>query len=192
MHLLEERYKQVVVPKLVELKKYDSVYEIPKLVKVTVNLGVGDLVSNGSGFDEMVSFVSYLTGQKPQIIKARKSISGFKLREGMNIGVKVTLRGKRMNDFLYKLAEVSIMRTRDFRGLKKSAVTADGIMNIGIKDSSIFPDLPVDMVTHPIQINISSTAKTLEEANILYTGLGFVFQEFEAEKKFKPKKRGHK
>lgn len=192
MHPLEERYTKIVVPKLLEYKKYASTYQIPKLEKVTVNLGVGDLLSNGSAFDEMISFVSYLTGQKPQIIKARKSISGFKIREGMNVGVRVTLRGKRMNDFLYKLIDVSIMRTRDFRGIKKSAVTAQGILNIGIKDSSIFPDLPVDMATHPIQINVSSTATTLEEANILYTSLGFVFQEFASEKKSKSKKRSHK
>jgi large subunit ribosomal protein L5 len=176
MHALIERYNTKVLPQLKSEKEYKSPYEIPHITKVVVNMGIGDYMTDSKAVDQAMAMLGKLTGQKPVVLKARKAISGFKIRTGMPIGLKVTLRGKRMNDFLFKLIEIGLPRTRDFRGLKRTSVTAAGILNIGIRDSQIFPDLPLDTPSYSLQVTVSSTAKTKEESFILYENLGFFFQ----------------
>lgn len=185
MHPLTERYNKISVKTLQDKKQYGSKYEIPHIDKCVINAGIGDLKENGGLITDFSKTLSLLTGQKPVVNKARKAISGFKIREGNPIGLKITLRGDKMNDFILKLIDFAILRTRDFRGLKKSCVSANGNLSIGIKDISIFPDLPLEVATHSFQIVISSTAKTLEEAMDLYTSLGFVFQADENNKSSK-------
>ena len=133
-------------------------------------------MSDQKALEAVISLVIAITGQQPVQIKARKAIAGFKIRENMVVGLKTTLRGPRKDDFLYKLIQVVLPRTRDFRGLPPTSVTADGNLNIGIKDSMIFPELSQLGSSHGIQVTIVSSARTKEEAQILYQSLGFVFQ----------------
>lgn len=175
MHSFLTTYNTVAVPELTKKVSYPSTYLIPKVTKVVVNVGIGDLQGNTKGTEEAIQLVGRLTGQKPVLTKARKAISGFKIRQGMDVGLKVTLRGERMYDFLAKLIMVTLPRTRDFRGLKSSAITADGNLNLGIRDTSIFPEASEDGTSHGIQITIVSTASSLDEARTLYTSLGFPF-----------------
>ena len=176
MHPFTTTYNQTVLPKLKEHTTYSSDYLIPKVLKVSVNVGVGDCVGNTKALEEVIALVTQITGQKPVQAIARKAISGFKIRENMVVGLKTTLRGERMNDFLYKLIQVVLPRTRDFRGITPSSITADGNLNIGIKDSMIFPEVSQDAVSHGIQVTIVSSATTKEESKLLYQSLGFVFQ----------------
>jgi large subunit ribosomal protein L5 len=173
---LVERYQSQVLPALKERFTYSSTYLIPKITKVVVNVGIGDFRENKKAMEDIMLTLTKITGQKPVMVKARKSIAGFKIREGMEVGIVVTLRGARMNDFVQKLISVSLPRTRDFRGIKETAVTADGNLNVGIKDASIFPEAPVDLTTFGIQVTVVSTARTRDEAFALYTGLGFPIQ----------------
>lgn len=177
IHPFLEKYEKVVIPKLKENFKYENKFTIPKVTKISVNAGIGDLAGNNGNIEAFTKTISMLTGQRPVVTKARKAISGFKIRINNPIGLKVTLRGKKMNDFILKLSEVSLMRVRDFRGLKPSSITKDGNLNIGIKDLSIFPDMPADFYNHPLQITIDSSAKTKEESTVFYNALGFVFQQ---------------
>ena len=189
MHPFTTLYNQTVLPKLKEGKAYSSTYLIPKVTKVTVNVGVGDCVGNSKALEDVISLVTDITGQKPVQTKARKAISGFKIRENMVVGLKTTLRGQMMNDFLIKFIEVVLPRTRDFRGLPITSVTADGNLNIGIKDSMIFPEVSQLTLSHGIQITVVSTAKTLEEARLLFESLGFVFQSEETASQAPAKKK---
>lgn len=168
-------YTTVTVPKLKESFSYASEYTVPKVSKVVINVGVGDIMSDSKAVESVSALVARIAGQRPMLTKARISIAGFKIRDGMTVGMKVTLRGTRMHDFLSKLIQISLPRTRDFRGLKPSAITADGNLNIGIKDSTIFPEAGQDVSLHGLQITLVSNAKTKEEAELLYTSLGFVF-----------------
>jgi len=176
MNPFSTQYNTVVAPQLKAQKAYASEYLVPKVTKVIINVGLGDVMTNNKAIDEVADLVGRIAGQKPVLTKARTAISGFKIRQGMVVGMKVTLRGSRMEDFLSKLIQIALPRTRDFRGLKSSGITADGNLNIGIKDSTIFPEAGQDITVHGIQVTLVSTAKTLEEAQLLYTGLGFVFQ----------------
>lgn len=176
MHPFLTTYNKTVLPKLTELKKYPSTYLVPKVLKVSINVGVGDCVGNTKALEDVIQHVTQITGQKPVNTLARKAISGFKIREKMIIGLKTTLRGDRMNDFLYKLIQISLPRTRDFRGLSISSITGDGNLNLGIKDSSIFPEVSQGVITHGLQVTIVSSATSVEEARALYEALGFVFQ----------------
>jgi large subunit ribosomal protein L5 len=176
MHPFDTLYNSVVVPRLTAQTAYPSSYLIPKVKKVIVNVGVGDCVGNSKALEEVIGLVTQITGQKPVTIKARKAISGFKIRENMVVGLKVTLRGVRMNDFLYKLIQVVLPRTRDFRGLPATGITADGNLNIGIKDSMIFPEISQSGTSHGIQVTIVSTASSQETSRQLYEAIGFVFQ----------------
>jgi large subunit ribosomal protein L5 len=138
---------------------------------------MGDLIAAGKNTDEVIEFIAAIAGQKPVLTKATKAIAGFKIRQGMTVGAKVTLRGKRMQDFLAKLIQVAIPRTRDFRGLKASSIAANGSMHLGIKDSMIFPEVAQGSFQHPMQISLVVTpACTPDEARILFEALGFVFQ----------------
>lgn len=152
--------------------------EVPKIEKIVVNMGVGDAVQNPKVLDSAVEELAEITGQKPLITKAKKSIAGFKLRDGMPIGAKVTLRGERMYDFLDKLISVSLPRVRDFRGVSKKAFDGRGNYTLGIKEQLIFPEIDYDKVNkvRGMDVVIVTTAKTDEEARELLAELGMPFQ----------------
>ena len=175
MHPFVIHYNQVVVPKLKEARQYPSSYVIPHIEKVSINCGVGDLLGNDKAIEDVATMLSAITGQKAVTTKSRKAIAGFKIRQNVTVGLKVTLRGTRMHDFLSKLTQVTLPRTRDFRGLKASSVTSDGNLNIGIKDSMIFPESNQDGLSHSLQVTLVSNATSKEEAHLLYESLGFVF-----------------
>lgn len=178
MNRLKEKYQQEIVPALVEKFNYSSLMAVPKLEKIVVNMGVGDAVSNSKALDAAVEELASITGQKPLITKAKKSIAGFKLREGMPIGAKVTLRGERMYEFLDKLVSVSLPRVRDFRGISKKAFDGRGNYTLGVKEQLIFPEIDYDKVdkVRGMDVVIVTTANTDEEARELLTQMGMPFQ----------------
>ncbi len=175
MHPFRSIYQDVAVPALKQIRTYPSVYQIPVVTKVSLNIGVGAIRDNKQAMEETVKLLQTISGQKPVLTRARTSIAGFKIRQGMVVGVSVTLRGERMNDFLMKLVQVALPRTRDYRGVRQTAVTADGNLNIGIKESGIFPEASFDGTNRSLQVTLVSTAKTIKEARALYESLGFVF-----------------
>ena len=176
MHPFITTYTKNAVPRLKEFKTYASQYQIPKVSKVVVNIGVGDTIGNSKALEDVILLSTQITGQRPVQAKARKAIAGFKIREGNVIGLKTTLRDERMNDFLAKLLQVVLPRTRDFRGLPPTGITADGNLNIGIRDSMIFPEVAQGGQGHGIQVTIVSNATSMEEARLLFESIGFVFQ----------------
>ncbi|MDL4841396.1 50S ribosomal protein L5 [Aquibacillus rhizosphaerae] len=178
MNELKERYKGEIIPTLVEKFNYDSVMEVPKVEKIVINMGVGDAVQNSKALDTAVEELSLISGQQPMVTKAKKSIAGFRLREGMPIGAKVTLRGERMYEFLQKLIDVSLPRVRDFRGISKKAFDGRGNYTLGVKEQLIFPEINYDQVNkvRGMDIVIVTTANTDEEARELLTNLGMPFQ----------------
>lgn len=179
MHPFSTRYTEIVAPALKALKVYPSNYLVPRVSKVIVNVGIGDLKENNKAIDEAALLVGRITGQRPIRTKARKAIASFKIRQNMVVGLKVTLRGQRMEDFLFKLIEIALPRTRDFRGLKASGITADGNLNIGIRDATIFPEAGEDVTQPGLQVTVVSNARTLEDAKHLFEGLGFYFKSSE-------------
>lgn len=178
MNRLQEKYVKEVVPALVEKFNYTSVMQAPKVEKIVINMGVGDAVSNAKNLEKAVDELTLISGQKPVITKAKKSIAGFRLREGMPIGAKVTLRGERMYEFLDKLVTVSLPRVRDFRGVSKKAFDGRGNYTLGIKEQLIFPEVEYDKVdkVRGMDIVIVTTAKSDEESRELLTQLGMPFQ----------------
>lgn len=178
MNDLKKKYKEEVVQSLMEKFNYDSVMQVPKVEKIVVNMGVGDAVQNSKALDSAVEELALITGQKPLITRAKKSIAGFRLREGMPIGAKVTLRGERMYDFLQKLIAVSLPRVRDFRGVSNKAFDGRGNYTLGIKEQLIFPEINYDNVNkvRGLDIVIVTTANTDEEARELLAELGMPFQ----------------
>ncbi len=178
MNELKVKYNEEVVKSLVEKFNYDSVMQAPKVEKIVINMGVGDAVQNAKVLDSAVEELGLISGQKPLITKARKSIAGFRLREGMPIGAKVTLRGARMYDFLQKLIHVSLPRVRDFRGISNKAFDGRGNYTLGIKEQLIFPEVDYDQVSkvRGLDIVIVTTANTDEEARELLSQLGMPFQ----------------
>ncbi|WIF88569.1 50S ribosomal protein L5 [Acholeplasma laidlawii] len=174
----KELYNTKIVPKLVSDFNYDSVMQVPKLDKIVVNMGVGEAVSNSKLLDQAVEELTLLTGQKPVITKAKKSISNFKLREGQSIGAKVTLRGDRMYYFLEKLVSVALPRVRDFRGVSANAFDGRGNYTLGVKEQIIFPEINIDKVNkvRGMDIIIVTTAQTDAEAKSLLTEFGFPFK----------------
>ncbi|MGA9466917.1 MAG: 50S ribosomal protein L5 [Exiguobacterium marinum] len=178
MNRLQEKYKSDIVKAMMDKFNYDSVMQVPKIEKIVINMGVGDAVSNSKALDMAVEELSILSGQKPLVTKAKKSIAGFKLREGMPIGAKVTLRGERMYDFLDKLVTVSLPRVRDFRGVSKKAFDGRGNYTLGVKEQLIFPEIDYDKVSkvRGMDIVVVTTANTDEEARELLTLLGMPFQ----------------
>ena len=157
---------------------YKSVMQVPKLEKIVINIGLGDVKENPKSLENAVAELTMITGQKPIITKARKSIAAFKLREGANIGCKVTLRADKMYDFAYKLFNVALPRVRDFRGLSKNSFDGRGNYSLGIKEQLIFPEIEYDKVdkTRGMDVIIVTTAKTDEEARELLTLLGMPFK----------------
>lgn len=178
MGSFKQVYKDDVTKKLVEKFGYTSVMAVPRLEKIVVNMGVGDAVANSKVLDDAVEELAALTGQKPIITKAKKSISNFKLREGMPIGAKVTLRGDKMYYFLEKLIRVALPRVRDFRGVSSEAFDGRGNYTLGIKEQIIFPEISLDRVKkiRGMDIVVVTTAKTDEEGRALLSEFGMPFK----------------
>ena len=178
MNRLRQKYENEVKNQMVEKFGYKSVMQIPTIDKIVINMGIGDAVSNSKVLDEAVAELALITGQKPVITRAKKSIAGFRLREGMPIGCKVTLRGERMYDFLDKLVSVSLPRVRDFRGVSKKSFDGRGNYTLGVKEQLIFPEIDFDKVNKDrgMDIVVVTTANTDEEARELLTQLGMPFQ----------------
>ena len=178
MNRLRQKYENEVKNQMVEKFGYKSVMQIPTIDKIVINMGIGDAVSNSKVLDEAVAELALITGQKPVITRAKKSIAGFRLREGMPIGCKVTLRGERMYDFLDKLVSVSLPRVRDFRGVSKKSFDGRGNYTLGVKEQLIFPEIDFDKVNkvRGMDIVVVTTTNTDEEARELLTQLGMPFQ----------------
>ncbi|MCT2871903.1 50S ribosomal protein L5 [Limosilactobacillus fermentum] len=174
---LKAKYENEVRPSLIEKFDYSSVMAAPKLEKIVLNMGVGDATQNAKNLDEAVEELGIISGQKPLITKAKKSIAGFRLREGMAIGAKVTLRGTRMYDFLDKLVNVSLPRVRDFRGVSNKAFDGRGNYTLGVREQLIFPEIDYDNVNRVrgLDIVIVTTANSDEEAHELLAQLGMPF-----------------
>lgn len=174
---LKERFLNEVTPALIQKFNYTTVMQVPKLEKVVINMGVGEAVANSKVLDAAVNDMQLIAGQKPVITRAKKSIAGFKLRENMPIGVKVTLRGERMYHFLDKLLNVTLPRVRDFQGVSTKSFDGRGNYTLGLKDQLIFPEIEYDQVekTRGMDIVLVTTAKTDEESRELLAGLGMPF-----------------
>ncbi|KIL53632.1 50S ribosomal protein L5 [Jeotgalibacillus alimentarius] len=178
MNRLKEKFNSEITPALVKKFDYTSVMQVPKIEKIVINMGVGEAVQNTKSLDTAVEELTTITGQKPLITKAKKSIAGFRLREGMPIGAKVTLRGERMYDFLDKLISVSLPRVRDFRGVSKKSFDGRGNYTLGVKEQLIFPEIDYDKVNkvRGMDIVIVTTANSDEESRELLTQFGMPFQ----------------
>ncbi|WP_428910400.1 50S ribosomal protein L5 [Niallia sp. Krafla_26] len=178
MNRLREKYTKEITPALVSKFNYKSVMQVPKVEKIVVNMGVGDAVQNAKALDSAVEELATITGQKPLVTRAKKSIAGFRLREGMPIGAKVTLRGERMYEFLDKLVSISLPRVRDFRGVSKKSFDGRGNYTLGVREQLIFPEIDYDKVSkvRGMDIVIVTTANTDEEARELLTQIGMPFQ----------------
>ena len=177
MARLKDFYKSDVAPALMKKYSYKSVMQIPKLEKIVINVGAGEARENSKVIDAIANDLAAITGQKPYICKARKSVANFKLREGMNIGVKVTLRGDRMYEFLDRFFNVALPRVRDFRGINPNSFDGRGNYNMGLKEQLIFPEIEFDKIdkVRGMDICFVTTANTDEEARELLTLLGAPF-----------------
>ncbi|GEN83479.1 50S ribosomal protein L5 [Sporosarcina luteola] len=178
MSRLKEKFSKEITPALMSKFEYTSVMQVPKVEKIVINMGVGDAVQNSKALDAAVEDLATISGQKPVVTKAKKSIAGFRLREGMPIGAKVTLRGERMYEFLDKLISISLPRVRDFRGVSKKAFDGRGNYTLGVKEQLIFPEIDYDKVSkvRGMDIVIVTTANSDEEARELLTQFGMPFQ----------------
>ena len=178
MDRLKEKYVNEIVPSLMQKYNYTSVMQAPKLEKIVINIGVGDATTNSKLLDAAVNELELITGAKPVVTKAKKSIAGFKLREGQAIGCKVTLRGEKMYTFLEKLIRISLPRVRDFRGVSPKAFDGRGNYTLGIKEQMIFTEIEYDNIvkSRGMDIVFVTSAKTNEEAFDLLNGIGIPFR----------------
>ena len=178
MEKLREQYEKEVVPAMMKKFNYKSIMEVPKLDKIVINIGLGDIKDNPKSLDNAMNDLAIITGQKPIVTKARKSIAAFKLREGVNVGCKVTLRSDKMYDFVYKLFNVALPRVRDFRGVSADSFDGRGNYSMGIKEQLIFPEIEYDKIDRlrGMDIIFVTTAETDEEAKELLTLLGMPFK----------------
>ena len=178
MNRLKEKYETSIKKELTEKFGYTTPMQVPKLEKIVVNMGVGEAVHNSKALDDAIEELTVITGQKPIATKAKKSIANFKLREGMPIGAKVTLRGERMYEFLDKLVSIALPRVRDFHGISGNAFDGRGNYTVGIKEQLIFPEINFDKISkiRGLDIVIVTTAKTDEEGRALLLGLGMPFR----------------
>ena len=178
MEKLKELYQKEAIPALMKKFNYKSVMEVPKLEKIVLNVGLGDVRDNPKALENTMNDLSIITGQKPVVTKARKSIAAFKIREGVNIGCKVTLRGEKMYEFAYKFFTVALPRVRDFRGVSPDSFDGRGNYSMGVKEQLIFPEIEYDKVDQlrGMDIIFVTTAKTDEEAKELLTLLGMPFK----------------
>ena len=178
MEKLREQYEKEVIPALMKKFNYKSVMEVPKIDKIVINIGLGDVKENPKSLENAIKDLAQITGQQPVITKARKSIAAFKLREGVNVGCKVTLRSDKMYDFAYKLFNVALPRVRDFRGVSNNSFDGRGNYSMGIKEQLIFPEIEYDKVDkiRGMDIIFATTAKTDEEAKELLKLMGMPFK----------------
>ena len=178
MEKLREQYEKEVVPALMKKFNYKSIMEVPKLEKIVLNVGLGDIRENPKALENTMNDLSIITGQKPVVTKAKKSIAAFKIREGVNMGCKVTLRSTKMYEFAYKFFNVALPRVRDFRGVSSNSFDGRGNYSMGIKEQLIFPEIEYDKVDklRGMDIIFVTTAKTDEEAKELLTLLGMPFK----------------
>jgi large subunit ribosomal protein L5 len=175
---LKVRYREEVLPRLRQELGYANAMEVPRLQKVVINMGVGDSLKDARMLEAATQDLAVITGQRPVVTKARKSIAGFKLREGMSIGAKVTLRGDRMWEFVDRLITVAIPRIRDFRGLSRRSFDGHGNYTLGLTEQLIFPEVDYDKVVkvRGMDITVATTAKTDDEGRALLIALGFPFE----------------
>ena len=178
MEKLREQYEKEVVPALMKKFQYKSIMQVPKLDKVVINIGLGVTKENPKSLENAMNDLTQITGQRPMITKAKKSIAAFKLREGANVGCKVTLRSDKMYDFVYKLFNVALPRVRDFRGVSADSFDGRGNYSMGIKEQLIFPEIEYDKIDRlrGMDIIFVTTAETDEEAKELLTLLGMPFK----------------
>ncbi|MCD6555081.1 MAG: 50S ribosomal protein L5 [Anaerolineae bacterium] len=177
MPRLKERYKQQVVPAMMDAFGYRNVMEVPRLDKIVINIGLGEALQDAKALDHAVQDIATITGQRPVVTRARKSIAGFKLREGRAIGVKVTLRGNRMWDFFDRLCNVALPRKRDFRGISPDSFDGRGNYTLGLDEQLVWPEIDYDSIdkVRGMEITIVTTAKTDEEGRELLSLLGMPF-----------------
>ena len=179
MARLKDRYREEIAPALKEQFGIQNPMRIPKLEKIVVNMGVGEAVQNSRALDGAMEDLAKITGQKPQLRRARKSIAGFKIREGMPVGARVTLRGKRMWEFLDRLITIALPRVRDFRGISPRSFDGRGNFALGLREQTIFPEVSYDSIdaTRGLDVAVVTTAETDEEARELLRLLGMPFRE---------------
>ncbi|MCL2122223.1 MAG: 50S ribosomal protein L5 [Clostridiales bacterium] len=177
MNRLKEKYKKEIVPAMQQRFNYGNIMEVPKLDKVVINIGVGEAIGNPKAMDGAVSDLMLITGQKPIITKAKKSVAAFKVRTGMSVGAKVTLRAERMLDFTDKLFNVALPRVRDFRGVSDKSFDGRGNYSIGLREQLMFPEIDYDKIDklRGMDIVFVTTAKTDEEAKALLSYMGMPF-----------------
>lgn len=177
MARLRERYKEDIVPNLQRELGYTNVYQVPKLEKIVLNVGLGEAVSNGRALEAAVNDLTVITGQKPVVTRAKKSIATYKLREGMPIGAMVTLRGRRMYEFLDRLVSVALPRIRDFRGVSPNSFDGRGNYTLGLREQLMFPEIDYDSIDkiRGLEVSFVTTAKSDEEGRRLLTLLGMPF-----------------
>lgn len=175
---LQERYQREVIPQLIKELGYNNVYQVPKLEKVVINMGLGEAIQNAKALDAAVFELTAISGQKPVVTKSKKAISNFKLREGMSIGCMVTLRGPRMYEFLDRLMNVALPRVRDFRGVSDRSFDGRGNYALGVREQIIFPEIDLDKVdkVRGMTVCIVSTARTDAEGKALLKALGMPFR----------------
>lgn len=178
MEILKEQYEKEVIPALMKKFNYKSIMEVPRLDKIVINIGLGDTKDNPKMLENAINDLSIITGQKPIITKSKKAIAAFKIREGINIGCKVTLRKGKMYDFAYKLFNVALPRVRDFRGVSANSFDGRGNYSMGVKEQLIFPEIEYDKIDkiRGMDIIFVTTAETDEEAKELLTLLGMPFK----------------
>jgi len=176
---LREKYQKEVVPALMEEFKFKSIMQVPRLVKIVVNVGVGEAVQNAKAIEAAVNDVATITGQKPVVTRAKKSVASFKLRAGMPIGVMVTLRGDRMYDFLDRLCSLALPRIRDFRGVSRSSFDGRGNYSLGLREQIVFPDIDYDKIDKisGLEVAIVTSAPNDEQAYSLLKRLGMPFRD---------------
>jgi large subunit ribosomal protein L5 len=178
MARLQSQYREKIVPELMQKFGYKSIMQVPRITKITLNMGVGEAVNDKKNIDMSVADLTKIAGQKPVVTKARKAIANFKIRQGLAIGTMVTLRGRRMYEFLDRLVTISLPRVRDFRGVSGRAFDGRGNYNIGLKEQIIFPEIEYDKIDklRGMNISITTTAKTDDEAKALLAAFRFPFR----------------
>ena len=176
---LKNIYHETIVPKLMKQFEYTNIHQVPKLVKITVNRGLGEASQNAKALEASLSEIAVITGQKPVVTRAKKAIAGFKIREGMPVGVMVTLRSSKMYDFLHRLINLSLPRIRDFRGISPKSFDGRGNFTLGVREQLIFPEVEYDSIDQirGMDISIITTAKTDEEGRALLKEMGMPFRD---------------
>ena len=176
--MLKEKYRTEIVPKLTEQFSYNNVHQVPKVIKVTVNRGLGEASQNAKALESSIAEMATITGQKPVVTRAKKAIAGFKIRQGMPVGVMVTLRGDRMYAFLDRLINLALPRIRDFRGVSANSFDGRGNYSLGVREQLIFPEIDYDTIDQirGLDISIVTTANTDEEGRALLKEMGMPFR----------------